>query len=254
MIGDLTSTSVAGMLRLFMAYRRSGAFSVGQSGQAGILHLQEGRIIATNEGVKQLEAATLRCLAITEGQFHFDEKSAPPKQTAAEPLEGIEHLIILHSRSVSIEYLTPYLPKREIVLQPAPRNESSGLLRLLLLSEEWNILTMLHGEHSLSDLLQAHIAPEPRVLQAVYGFLTAGLIKKCRFKINEILAMAGIELGVTGEAVVAQALRNLHLDRNRMRMKDLLALLNEIEKNISILIGPTRGARLIEMMWHAAKR
>jgi hypothetical protein len=120
--------------------------------------------------------------------------------------------------------------------------------------EEWNFLTKVNGEDSLEALMVKSDLPRDRAIQVAYGLLSAGLLRKTRFRIPEVLEIATRELGNMGEALVRQAFKTLRINQARMQMKDLIALLNELERNITLLLGPTRASAVVGQMWEGAKR
>lgn len=254
MIGELTNVSVAGMLRLLSAYQQTGCLKVsGQDGE-GEIYLEQGKIVGTGAKKKELAQEVLRLLLVQQGFFHFEPAEEISRTRQQGVLEEVESLILEASRQVSAEVAQEYLPSGDAVLQLAPIFSRREHIRLDLQRDEWNLLTQVNGEDSLQSLLDKSGLPRERGLQAVYGLLSAGLLRKIRFRIPEILEIATRELGNLGEALVRQAFRKLGLDQSRMHMKDLIALLNELERNITLLLGPTRASAVIGLMWEGAKR
>jgi hypothetical protein len=254
MIGELTNVSVAGMLRLLSAYQQTGCLKVsGQDGE-GEIYLEQGRIVGAGTKKKDLAEEVLRLLLVQQGYFHFEPSEAVPRTHLQGSLDEIESLILESSRRTKSAAVQEFLPSAETVLQLAPIFSKREKIRLDLRREEWNLLTQVNGEDSLGILVEKSGLARERALQAVYGLLSAGLLRKARFRIPEILDIATRELGDLGEALVRQAFRKLGLDQSRMHMKQLIALLNELERNITLLLGPTRAGAIIGLMWEGAKR
>jgi len=254
MIGELTNVSVAGMLRLLSVYQQTGCLKVaGQDGE-GEIFLDKGYIVGTGSKKKEMGEEVLRLLLLRQGFFHFEPQESVARVHHQGNLEEVESLILEASRHCDAETALEYLPAGEAVLQLAPIFSQRPRLRLDLQREEWNFLTKVNGEDGLQTLLEKSGVSRERAIQAVYGLLSAGLLRKARFRIPEILEIAMQELGNMGEALVRQAFRKLNLDQSRMHMKDLIGLLNELERNITLLLGPSRASAVIGRMWEGSKR
>jgi hypothetical protein len=254
MIGELTNVSVAGMLRLLSVYRQTGCLKVSGDDGEGEIYLESGAIVGTDSKRKDLNLEVLHLLLLQRGFFHFEPLDAIARTRQQGKLEDVESLILEASRHADADALQDYLPPAEAVLQLAPLSVERDRLRLELQREEWNLLTKVNGEDVLQTVLAKSGLPRARALQAVHGLLSAGLLRKTRFRIPEVLEIANRELGNMGEALVRQAFRKLGVDQTRMRMKDLIALLNELERSITLLLGPSRAGAVVGQMWEGAKR
>lgn len=254
MIGELTNVSVAGMLRLLSVYQQTGCLKVTGDDGAGEIYLEQGRIVGTGSKKKELAEEVLRLLLVQQGFFHFEPLEAVPRAHQQGSLDAVESLIIESARRCAPAVAQEYLPAPDSVLQLAPIFSQRDHLQLNLTRDEWNFLTQVNGEDSLQTLLDKSKLPHEQAVRTAYGLLSAGLLRRTRFRIPEIMDIATQELGDLGEALVRQSFRKLGLDQSRMHMKELIALLNELERNITLLLGPTRASALIGRMWEGAKR
>jgi hypothetical protein len=254
MIGELSNVSVAGMLRLLSAYAQTGTLKVSGADGEGEIFLEKGRIVGTKAKRQEIADEVLRLLSLQQGFFNFTAQAAIPKTAHQGMVEDVENLILEASRRCPAAALTDFLPAGEAVLQMAPIFSERARLHLDLEREEWNFLTKVNGEDSLETLLVKSELERDRAVQVAYGLLSAGLLRKTRFRIPELVEIATRELGNMGEALVRQAFKKLNINPGRMHMKELIAVLNELERNLTLLLGPTRGAAIVGQMWEGAKR
>lgn len=254
MIGELNNVSIGGMLRLLSVYQQTGCLKVtGEDGE-GEIYLDQGRLIGTGAKRKKVTDEILRLMLLKQGYFHFESLSAIPPAYHQGGVDEIESLIMEASRRCEPSVASDFLPSGEAVLQLAPIYNERTHVRVDLLREEWNFLTKVNGEDSLFRLYERCELPKERALQVAYGLLSAGFVRKIRFRIPEVMDIATRELGNMGEALVRQAFRRLNMDPTHMHMRELIALLNELERNITLLLGPTRANAIVGQMWEGAKR
>lgn len=254
MIGELSNVSVAGMLRLLSAYAQTGCLKVTGSDGEGEIYLEKGRIVGTKAKQKDIADEVLRLLSLQQGYFNFEQQASIAKAAHQGLVEDVESIILEASRRCPAAGLKDFLPPGEAVLQMAPIFSERARLHLELQREEWNFLTKVNGEDSLETLMEKSELPRDRAVQVAYGLLSAGLLRKTRFRIPELVEIATRELGNMGEALVRQAFKRLNINQGRMHMKELIAVLNELERNITLLLGPTRATTIIGQMWEGAKR
>ncbi len=254
MIGELTNVSVAGMLRLLSNYQQTGVFRVTGKDGEGEIYIEDGILVGASSPKKTLQEEVLRLLLLPEGNFQFEAKKTLPANLRRGELEEVESVILEAARRQDVRALTEFLPPSDTVLQLAPIFGRREQLRLNLRREEWNFLTKVNGEDPMRLLMENSELPKNRAVQVIYGLLAAGLLRKIRYRIPQVLEIAVQELGNMGEALVRETFRKLKLDPARMHMRQLIALLNEMERSITLLLGPTRAAAIVGRMWEGAKR
>jgi hypothetical protein len=127
-------------------------------------------------------------------------------------------------------------------------------LDIALSSEEWNTLLLFDGERNLDEVLK--LAPEGsgRPVVVVHCLLSAGLLKKVRFRFPDLEKLAEENLGNMGLILVQNAYRKTGISRARMGMRELVRILNDLEKSMTLIVGPTRSAEITEIMWETVKR
>ncbi|MCD4813999.1 DUF4388 domain-containing protein [bacterium] len=254
MFGELTNVSVGGMLRLLFVYHQTGRLKVrGEDGE-GEIFMERGMIVGTNKAAGKLKEELLRLLQLKKGHFHFQKLETLTVKQKQGVFAEIESSILEASRSTVSQEAAEYLPGDEVVLQLAPVAGDRQMMQLTFLRDEWNLMTRINGEDSMSMVREKSGIRKGRAIQIIYGLLSAGIIRKIRFKIPKVIEIATQELGNMGEALVRQAFRKLRMDQSRMHMRQLIDLLNELERNIALLLGPTRAKTIIGLMWEGSKR
>lgn len=254
MFGELSNVSVGGMLRLLSVFQQTGRLKIRGEGGQGEIYLNTGRIVGTSHSKKNLSEETLRLLLLKKGFFHFQPMESVPPENVSGVAEEVEAIIIEASRQCDPDEAQEYIPTLETVVQLAPIQGERTHIELKLLRDEWNFLTRVNGEDPIRIIIEKSRLQESRAIQILYGLIAAGLIRKTRFKIPMVMEIANRELGNMGEALVRQAFRKLKLDQSHMHMKELIALLNELERSITLLLGPTRASHIIGLMWEGSKR
>ncbi len=246
--------SVGGMLRLLARYHQTGNLKVRGKDETGEIFLEAGCIVGTEPKGANLKKKVLSLLLAREGRFHFQSKNEVPAAARQGKLEEIENLLLEASRNSDSQEIAKYLPPPETVIQLAPVLDMEKNLQLNMRPDEWNVLIGINGEESLQALCEKINLKTERLRQILYGLWSAGLVRKTRFRISRVYEIATRELGNLGEALIREAFRKLNLDRNRMHMRELIQLLNELQRSIAILLGPTKAGEIIELMWQEAKR
>jgi hypothetical protein len=254
MFGDLVNVSIGGMLRLLSMHRQTGRLKVrGENGE-GELFLEEGLLVGTDKPKADFYPEAIRLLLLKKGFFNFETLESIPTKNRQKQAFMVEDLILESARQIDPTEAQDYMPSEETVLQLAPVSGDRERVRLDLLRDEWNMLTRINGEDSLGLVMEKSELEKGRAIQIMYGLLSAGVVRKIRYKIPRVMEIATQELGNMGEALVRQAFRKLRIDQSRMHMKELIALLNELERNITLLMGPTRAGHIIGLMWEGSKR
>lgn len=254
MLSELSNVSVAGMLRLLTNYRQTGSLKVSGDDGAGEIYLDQGVIVGSDRPHEDLSVEVLHLLLLQRGIVQFEPMGSLPVQHAQGRLEDVETLILEASRHADADTLFDLLPPDEAVLQLTMLSTVRERLRLEIRIEEWNLLTQVNGVNTLDKVVTRSGLPRARALQAVYGLLSAGLVRKVRSRVPEAFEFANRELDTMGEALVRQAFRQLGLDPTHIRVQDLIALLNELESSLTVLLGPTRANTIMDRMWKSAKR
>jgi hypothetical protein len=87
----------------------------------------------------------------------------------------------------------------------------------------------------------------------LYGLVSAGLLRRMRFKIPELSRIAKENLGNIGSAIVDTEFAKQKIDRTKMGMRTFLNLLNALEESFGEILGKTKAREIIEKIWSATK-
>lgn len=253
MYGEVVNVSIGGMLRLLSEYRQTGSLHVRGEGGEGVIYLKNGLLVGVQKSQADLREELLKLLLLKKGNFNFEVLEDLPVKNLQSQEDEIENLILEASRRIPSQEAADYLPGEEVVLKLAPVAGEREWVRLHLQRDEWNLLTRVNGEDSMAMVREKSGLRKGRALQIFYGLMAAGIIRKLRYRIPKLIEIATRELGNLGEALVRQAFRKLNLDQNRMHMRELIALLSELERSITLLAGPTRAQTVIDLMWEGSK-
>jgi len=250
----INNISVAGMLRLLCNYKKTGVLKVEGAEITGEIEILEGEIIEANTRIDtdKRKAAINLLTVIGDGTFYFQEKSLEAKRNLGFCVEDIileSARVIREKNQVNIEdYL---LPENEILkISKLAENKK---MTITFLSKEWNFLINFNGDNSIAAVIQNSKLDKSKAEIIIYGLISAGLLRRTRFKVPEITKIAKNRIGNIGAAIVDAEMIKLNIDKTRMGMKDFIELLNNIEKSFTEIIGKEKAKTVIEEIWANTK-
>jgi hypothetical protein len=200
---------------------------------------------------KQTRDNVAELLKLSSGTFRFEDGETGFSDFPVSA--GTEDLILRSFRDIPTAQAAESLPPGSAILEWAPRPSGSGL-ELSLTPAEWNTLLLFDGSRNLDEVLR--MAPEgpDRPPITVHGLLSAGLVKKVRFRFPDLERIAQSDLGNMGLVLVQNAYQKTGVSRARMGMRELVRILNDLEKSMTLIVGPTRAGEIAERMWESTKR
>jgi hypothetical protein len=258
--GTTGNISVAGMLRLLCSYGKTGVFEIGGEKIKGRIELYKGDITdavifaGADKKLPVKEAAVRLLTVLEEGYFSFEEKTAIKKETAGLCVEDLimESARALYREQKSIPQLKDFIPPENEVLKIA-RFSKGKKISVVFFDDEWNMLTLFNGDVNSAAALNGPGADRDRSQVILYALISAGFLRRSRFKIPEVSKIARETMGNIGSAIVDNTFLKLKIDKARMGMKDFLMLLNELENSFAEIAGRTRAKEIIEKIWAASK-
>jgi hypothetical protein len=158
----------------------------------------------------------------------------------------------LYKEHKKIPQIKDYLPPENEVLKIAKFSKDKKI-SITFNSEEWNMLTLFNGDVNSGAVLNGPAADAGKAQVILYALISAGFLRRSRFKIPEVSKIARDTMGNIGSAIVDNSFLKLKIDRARMGMKDFLLLLNELENSFAEIAGRTRAKDIIEKIWAASK-
>jgi len=199
----------------------------------------------------QAEEHIDRILRMETGQFRFEDGC---KGFEDYPIRtGTENLILSSFRKIESTRASEGLPPGSAIMEWAPRAAEEPL-EMALRKEEWNTLILFDGNRNLDGVLKLSPAGEGRSLVVVHALMSAGILKKVRFRFPDLEKIALQNLGNMGVVLVQNAYHNTGVSRARMGMRELVRILNELERAMNLIVGPTRASEIAEQMWESVKR
>jgi hypothetical protein len=258
--GTTGSISVAGMLRLLCSYGRTGVLEVDSKIIKGFIEIKDGAITEAQitQGAEKKsnarDAVIELLLVLEEGSFYFEEKA--PKKTRDTGL-CVEELIMESARLFYIRHknmveLADFLPPGNEVLKITRFSKGRKVI-INFTSDEWNMLIAFNGDNNVDGVLLDSKTDKELAQVMIYALVTAGFLRRSRFKIPEISKIARASMGNIGLAIVDSAFMKLRVDRQRMGMKDFMGLLSELENAFAEITGRTKAKEIIEKIWAATK-
>jgi hypothetical protein len=168
--GDLKQVSVADLLQLLGANRRSGTLSLSTPSGAGEVRLGDGEVLDAVYRRVDGEKALMRLLGEAEGSFAFAGGSAPTmrrieRSSQALLMDGMRQLDEARKLEASLGLGNDAL-LAVILARPELRDIEQRVLEVLI------------TPHSLHELLDEVPALDLDVLQALSGLLAGGAVRR----------------------------------------------------------------------------
>ncbi len=168
--GDLKQVSVADLLQLLGANRRSGTLSLATPSGAGVVRLGDGEVLDAVYRRVDGEKALMRLLGESEGSFAFAGGSAPTLRRIERPshallMDGMRQLDEAKTIATSLGLGNDAL-LAVVLARPDQRDI------------EQRVLEVLVTPHTLVELLDEVPALDLDVLQALAGLLAGGAVRR----------------------------------------------------------------------------
>ena len=126
---------------------------------------------------QQIESVVFDLFSWNEGTFSFEDGAGDPIRADASVRVTTESLLMEGARRID-EWgrMADRIPGAHVVPRLAfPRDETDSYVDLR--PAEWEVLTLIDGQHSLSDIATELAASEFEVAKTVYGMLSTALIE-----------------------------------------------------------------------------
>jgi uncharacterized protein DUF4388 len=177
LIGDLSDTSIADVLRVFASTKKTGRLTVSSEEEQTVLHFHAGALVHARGAGSRLqgEDVVLDLFGWTAGQMTFtpDEKTVMPNVT-----RGVDQLIVDGLRLGGLFHRTQQLiPSDHVVFQlgPGPQEDAA---RYPIGAMEWRVLRHVDGTRDVREILEAAGLARAEVLRILVELTDAGFIEK----------------------------------------------------------------------------
>lgn len=260
MQGTINSISIAGMLRLLCSYGKTGILVVNSGKIKGSIDIISGEVtdvtaqLCINPSQNKKDILVQLLLAIEEGSFYYEEKAPVPNRPLGicvedVILESAREIYGKYSGVISVKDMI--FPENEVLKMT--RLSKGKVITLTMYAEEWNLMASFNGDSNITTALENTGVEKEKAEIIMYGLVSAGLVRRMRFKIPEVAKIAKEAFGNIGVAIVDNEMSKQKIDRTKMGMKNFIGLLNGLENSFAEIVGRGRAKEVIEKMWSATK-
>ncbi len=250
----ISNISAAGMLRILCNYKKTGIYNIETRDKKIKIFISNGELVNIKPEEKNFKEALIDVLSSLNGiSFYFEEQQV---EKGVMPEICIEDIILESARRIAKqggnESIREFLlPENEVLkISKFPEDRS---VYIKFVSDEWNFLSLFDGSKSIDAVLDESGMDKNKAEAILYGLLSAGLLRRTRFKMPELTKIAREELGNIGAAIVDTELIKNNIDRTKMGMKEFLRLLASLESSFADIVGKTKAKAVIEKIWEATK-
>lgn len=251
----ISNISVAGMLRFLCNYKKTGIFVIEVRDNRYEISLYEGKIINIKPLKNSLKETLIDILiSISDIVFYFEEKEIKEKGSEIEDV-CIEDIILESGRILAQKNPSAVknflLPENEVLKISNFAKDREIYIKFK--SDEWNFLILFDGNKTISYVYEICNLEKEKAEVILYCLLSAGLLRRTRFKMPELIKIAREEFGNIGVAIVETEIIKNKIDKNKMGMREFLRLLAAIENSFAEIVGRQKANNIIEKIWSATK-
>jgi len=250
----VSNISAAGMLRILCNYKKTGIYNIESRERKIEIHIYEGNILKVLPAEKNAKETLTDVLSSTDNvSFYFEEQNV--KQGTSLEI-CVEDVILESARRIAKHsrdgLLKDFLFQNNEVLKIAkfPKDKT---VYIKFTSEEWNLLSSFDGNKSINTVIEETGINREKAEATLYGLLSAGLLRRTRFKMPELTKIVREEIGNVGVAIIDTEIYKNKIDRTKMGMKEFLRLLAALENSFSEIVGQTKARTIIEKIWETTK-
>jgi len=257
--GDLSEFSLTDLIQLLQLSKKTGGVEIdgrrGAQKLSGWIFFRDGKIVdAKLPGLEPLEAV-YAFFTVTSGPFRFHEGVTSPQVTITVSNESIIMEGIHRQETWSQQQAAPTL---SMVPRLVP-NPSSGTVEISLDAEEWRVLTMINGKHTVGQIAQRSGLGEARTCEIIAKLMQSGLIERRETAAGESLApefeqIAAGYLGAGANVLLQEAYRIAGVtDPSRASAAEMLAAADAFEAEARRLIGADRASQAAAQLRERAR-
>jgi len=176
LIGDLTDTQIADVLRLFASGKKTGRLTVSSDQDQTVLRFQKGALVHAHGTGGRLagDDAVLDLFGWKQGQLTFI-----PEDSAVNPnvTRGVDQLLLDGVRLGDVFHRTRQLiPSDRIVFQMAAGPEDD-VPRYGIGATEWRVLRLVDSVRDVGEILESSGVPRLELLRVLLEMTEAGFLE-----------------------------------------------------------------------------
>lgn len=250
----ISNLSAAGMLRILCNYKKTGIYNIDTQNKNVEIYIKNGDIVKVKPEEKNVKELLIEVLSsLNDISFYFEDKN----------IEGsksfdicIEDVILESARRIakdgSNDLIRDFIFSDNEVLKIC-KFPTERTVYIKFLSEEWNLLSSFDGSKSINSVIAESKIDNKKAEIILYGLISAGLLRRTRFKMPELTKIVREELGNIGVAVVDTEFLKNNIDKTKMGMKEFLRLLASLENSFAEIVGRTKAQKITDKIWEATK-
>lgn len=171
--GSLETFALPDVLVLLASTKKSGELRVQGGRGEGRVWVQDGEIVQTHFGGKDLSSldTVFELLRISSGNFSFATGEAPSAPHEPELIDGV--LAEAQDRLAEWREIEKVVPRLDVVLDMAPEAPDS---QVTVTADQWKLLVAVAGGRSVAELMTRIARSEFDTCKAVKGLVEARLI------------------------------------------------------------------------------
>ena len=185
-------------------------------------------------------------LFLSNGEFSFDEKPLPEVINFASPINLIPVLSETKKRRDELAVISKIIPSKQYI--PSVITNRTGDSRPLSLSPAiWNVLSLIDGKRTVSQIIALSIENDFFILKTLYNLLQSGYI---RLEPPQSLKNANIDIVDSIKKILNEQLgkkaEKIPVDFSHVKTdkQSLTKLVNEIERYVYMFIDDKKAAKI----------
>jgi len=250
----ISNISVAGMLRVLCNYKKTGIYNIESNNKEVKIYINNGDIVDIKPENKNPKQTLIDILSsLNKVTFYFKEQQIKENKSLNICVEDVilESARIIARQGGSDLIREFLLPENEVLkIAKFPEDRS---IYIKFNSDEWNLMALFDGNKSIQNIIDEAGLEKQKAEVILYGLISAGLLRRTRFKMPELTKIVRAELGNIGVAIVDTEIIKNNIDKTKMGMRDFLKLLASLENSFADIVGKTKANVIIEKIWEATK-
>ena len=169
--GNLAQLALLDILKMLSTGNRTGRLDIHQGAKSGEIYLQYGSIVHAVTGTQIGEACLYTLMGWLEGDFSFTPNVDIPEVSINTTTEQM--LLEASRQADQWEDIKEVVSSTDVVFNISPSGSTDTVS---LKPIEWQVLTQVNGQRSISEIAEILDLHEFEVAKIIYSLTTAGLL------------------------------------------------------------------------------